>query len=77
MSIQVLAETDPDAEGHLQATNAQLRAVTQRIKAFDEQKSAEQDEEHEAQRRGRRQVCCFMTLVFAGLLGVAIWALSK
>lgn len=73
----MLAETDPDAERQLQATNAQLRAVTQRIKTFDEQKSAELDEEHEAQRRGRRQLCCFMVLVFAGLLAVAIWGLSK
>lgn len=73
----MLAETDPDAERQLQATNAQLRAVTQRIKAFDEQKSAELDEEQEAQRRGRRQLCCFMALLFAGLLGVAIWGLHK
>ncbi|CAM9379607.1 unnamed protein product, partial [Hapterophycus canaliculatus] len=73
--FQALAHSDPEAARQLQATDAQLQAVTQRIRNYDEEKAEELAEEQEAQSKGRRQLCYFMILLAAGLLAIAIWAL--
>lgn len=74
--VQALAETDPEAAVQLQAINAQLKAVTQRIRNYDEEKVDELEEEQEAQSRGRTQLCFFIVLVAVGLVAIAVWALS-
>ncbi|CAM9755865.1 unnamed protein product [Ectocarpus sp. 4 AP-2014] len=74
--FQALAETDPEAAVQLQAINAQLKAVSQRIRNYDEEKADELEEEQEAQSRGRTQLCFFMVLVAVGLVAIAVWALS-
>jgi len=61
----------------LQQTNVQIKAVSQRIRNFDEQRSVELAEEEEAQTRGRRQLCYFAVLVAVGLVALAIWALTS
>lgn len=77
MRFQDLAETDVESGRQLDATNAQIKAVTRRINNYDEEKAAEFVEEREAQRRGKRQLCYLMILVALGLLAVGAWALSK
>jgi len=77
VSRQALAETDDQAASQLQQTNVQIKAVSQRIRNFDEQRSVELAEEEEAQTRGRRQLCYFAVLVAVGLVALAIWALTS
>ncbi|CBJ48934.1 expressed unknown protein [Ectocarpus siliculosus] len=74
--FQALAETDPEAAVQLQAINAQLKALSQRIRNYDEEKADELEEEQEAQSRGRTQLCFFMALVAVGLVAIAVWALT-
>lgn len=74
--VQALAETDPEAGVQLQAINAQLKAVSQRIHNYDEEKADELEDERAAQSRGRTQLCYFVGLVAVGLVAIAVWALS-